>query len=232
MNFSNRILVFALGLTVGLLIGAGFFIFKIDDYLSKIEFFKGSPDTVMVVTESKDKNLQNTKNNYTKSFQKNNLQSKSADTTKTSSDSISFLKDSLNKDTVITFVPTNSDEIVVKKDELLLVKSIDVLNFSQENKTEKDSILQKESGIKNDSKNSVAAFKVEFWQSPVNYKGYKMSKNKIVLFGIAQNEQVKIYKVEDSFYMKQLENIYRLDFTNDFRQFESVKDQAVLAKIK
>ena len=232
MNLSNRTLVFLLGLTVGLLIGAGFFIFKIDDYISKIEFFKSSPDTVKVITESKNNSPKNQKNNFSKSNGKSNLQKNTSDSLKTKSDSLAFKRDSLNGDTVIKFLSTNGDEIVVKKDELLSVKNIDVVNFSPVTKNAKDSILQKESGIKDDSKNSVSAFKVEFWQSPVNYKGYKMSKNKIVLFGIAQDEALKIYKLDDLFYMKQQQNIYRLDFTNDFRQFESVKDQSVLAKIK
>lgn len=227
MNFSNRIIIFLLGLSTGLLIGAGFFIFKIDDYIGKLELFKSSPDTVKVITESKENKK---KDVVFKQFQKN-PQKNAADSSRTTPDSLVVnVRDSLYNDSVLSFSQNNPDDIVVKKDELLSVKNIDVVNYSIENKNPKDSVLEKESGIKTD--NLLSAFKVEFWQSPINYKGYKMSKNKLVLFGISQDEQLKIYKVDDAFYMKHLQNVYRLDFTNDFRQFESVKDQSLLVKLK
>jgi hypothetical protein len=52
MNFSNKIIVFLLGLSLGLLVGAGFFIFKIDDYISKMELFKSAPDTTIILTQN------------------------------------------------------------------------------------------------------------------------------------------------------------------------------------
>jgi len=229
MGFSNRIIVFLLGLSVGLLIGAGFFIFKIDDYLSKIEFFKSSPDTVRVITQTKSE--ESKKGQYPLRVSGKNPVKVSADTARTAADSslAGLPVDSLASDTTVVFTGS-PDEIVVKKDELLSVRNIDVVSYAAESKSPKDSILQKESGIKDDK--TFAAFKVEFWQSPINYKGYKMSKNKIVLFGIGQDETLKIYRVDDAFYMKHQQNVYRLDFTNDFRQFESVKDQTLLARLK
>src|SRR5687768_13700143 len=159
MNFSNKIIVFLLGLSLGLLAGAGFFIFKIDDYLSKLEFFKSAPDTVKVITETKGENTK-PYTNYSKTIQKTTAASN--DSVKLISDSLVQMgRDSFPPDTVIAFNGTSTDEIVVKKDELLSVKNIDVVNYAAENKNPKDSILQKESGIKEDK--SLAAFKVEFW---------------------------------------------------------------------
>jgi hypothetical protein len=141
--------------------------------------------------------------------------------------------DSTARDSNLTRYNTNPDEIIVRKDEMMDAKTIDVtLVGSADIKTAKDSLLEKESGIRDESKSPVTAYQVEFWQSPVNYKGYKMLKNKIVLFGVGLSDNLKLYKIEDALYLKQQQNVYRLAFTSDFHQFESVKDANVLAKIK
>jgi hypothetical protein len=235
MNFSNRLTIFLLGLSVGLLVGAGFFIFKIDDYLSKMSLFKSGPDTIVAVTQNKteDKKDQASAKKWEqtkKTVGKDSLTVSKNDSVKVIS---SNLKDSLVADSSLTVYNPHPDDIVVKKDEMVSAKVIDVTNVTPPDpKNPKDSILQKESGIRDDTKNSVNAYQVEFWQSPINYKGYKMLKNKIVLFGIAQNENLKLFKIEDGIYMKQQQNVYRLAFTSDFKQFENVKDQTVLAKLK
>jgi hypothetical protein len=236
MNFSNKFIIFLLGLSLGLLVGAGFFIFKIDDYISKLELFKSSPDTVVTVNEDKNANdkLKDQKNTNWTQVKKTEVKD-STPLTKNDTTNISEVNtnDSTRVDSNLTAYNGNQEEIVVRKDELVTARSIDVNNVSGTDvKNPKDSLLQKESGIKDVSKDPVTAYQVEFWQSPINYKGYKMLKNKIVLFGIAQSENLKLYKIEDALYMKQQQNVYRLAFTSDFRQFESVKDQSVLAKIK
>ena len=236
MNLSNKFIVFLLGLAVGLLIGAGFFIFKIDDYISKLELFKSAPDTIITIADNKGddkpKNIQHTNQVTVKQDRK-----KDDSLTRMANDSTSGrlpvnLPDSIGTDSGKTGL-VNNENIIVKKDELLSAKTIDVTTLiAGENKNPKDSLLQKESGVRDDSKNQLTAYQVEFWQSPINYKGYKMLKNKIVLFGITQADNLKLYRIEDALYMKQQQNVYRLAFTGDFRQFENVKDQSVLAKIK
>ena len=101
MNFSNRMIVFLLGLSVGLLIGAGFFIFKIDDYLSKMEFFKSTPDTVKVITESKDIKNKSSQTAFIKSNKKNSQNN--SDSAQTLSDSLAANqnRDSVPNDTII-----------------------------------------------------------------------------------------------------------------------------------
>jgi|ERR1051326_1273635 hypothetical protein len=235
MHLSNKFMIFFLGLSIGLLIGAGFFIFKIDDYISKMSFFKSAPDTVVKVEHDKEGQKQSA--NQNKTWAQNKRNSVAKDSAGNKNDSLKVLtqnlrSDSLQPDSSVIHSTTTTDDIVVKKDELVAATTIDVTNVGgAESKNPKDSLLQKESGIRDD-KNPVTAYQVEFWRSPINYKGYKMLKNKIVLFGIAQGENLKLYKIEDALYMKQQQNVYRLSFTDDFRQFESVKDQSVLARIK
>ena len=141
--------------------------------------------------------------------------------------------DSLLKDS--TFKPTAvlDEEINVRKDEMIAMRTISVMNINEDtDKSTTDSLLQTVSGIRDDSKNALVSFKVEFWQSPVNYRGYKMGKNKIVLFGMKEDDDVQLYKIKDEIYLRQNENFYRMDYINEFRAFEKVNDRNVLVKLK
>lgn len=228
---TNKIIVFLFGVTLGLLIGAGVFILRIDEYISKLELFQSSKDTITIV---KKEPLPG-KTSGKKSIDPNHKNKKS----KSQNDSASFsgLADSLTLagDTISLSTTLRRDSldelIVVKKDEIVGSSSLNVINLGTINKTgTKDSVLQDVSGIKDDGRNQVSKFTVEFWQSPINYKGYKMSKNKIVLFGINPDENVRIYRVEETIYLRQASTLYRMDYTNEFRGLERVNDPQLLAK--
>ena len=108
------------------------------------------------------------------------------------------LKNHISKDSLAS-ASVNSDDIIVRKDELLSTKTFEVINLNPSaNRTNaKDSLLQKVSGIKDDKNNSQQFFNIELWQSPLNYKGYKMSKYKIILYGIESSDGLKIVKLDD-----------------------------------
>jgi hypothetical protein len=50
-------------------------------------------------------------------------------------------------------------------------------------------------------------FMVEFWSSPINFKGYKYGNNIIQLFGL-NNYNCKLYTVNGSLYLRHLEKVY------------------------
>ena len=72
---------------------------------------------------------------------------------------------------------------------------------------------------------------IEFWQSPLNYRGYKMSKGKLVLFGAEPTEELTLYKMEEVVYMKNKTGVFRLDLSSDFRQAERINDATLLARL-
>ena len=128
----------------------------------------------------------------------------------------------------------NSDDVVVRKDELLSTKTVEVINLNPtvSRANAKDSLLQKVSGIRDDRNNTKQYFNIEFWQSPLNYKGYKMSKYKIVLYGIALNDGMKVFKLDDVIYLKNLTNVFKLDYTSDFAFYERITDELIISKLK
>ncbi|TVQ14903.1 MAG: hypothetical protein EA361_06890 [Bacteroidetes bacterium] len=58
---------------------------------------------------------------------------------------------------------------------------------------------------------------VEFWESPLNSTGYKMGKNKIVLYGIRSFDMVTLTKHNKKVYMKYFNELYPLEITTSFK---------------
>lgn len=234
-GFRDKIQVFFLGLMLGLLIGGGFFILKLDSYFKELSFYKSSQDEPgeEIVKEEVKPNKQSHPKKSTKEITVA-PQKAVQDTAKTvqkerltGADTLTASNDSI--------VPVDklagNNDIVIRKDEMMAAQIIEIINLSltaSAGKSTKDSLLQQVSGIREDVKTSV---RVEFWRSPLNYKGYKMTRGKIVLYGISSADPVSVFKLEDDIYLKHLGIVYRLSFTNEFRQFEKVNDVSVLARL-
>lgn len=74
-------------------------------------------------------------------------------------------------------------------------------------------------------------FSVEFWKSPINYKGYKMGRGKIVLFGIYQSNDVSLVSIGNSVFLKNQELYFRLEPTEVFCNLNPVTDKNLLAQL-
>ena len=66
---------------------------------------------------------------------------------------------------------------------------------------------------------------------PAN-KGYKMSKYKLILYGVSSPEGLKIYKLDDIVYLKSTSFVYRLDATGEFKPYERITDESILNRLK
>jgi len=107
----------------------------------------------------------------------------------------SLVIDSIKTDSIISLDTmdnqTNPADIVVVKDELIFSKQIiptgDAKGFLCDNSTELDSLL-----VDNVTTIAQKGINVEFWKSPVNFKGYKLNKRKLILFGFMEFDSVKL----------------------------------------
>lgn len=230
-NFKDKLQIFVIGLLMGILLGGGFFLLKLDQYLTNFQFIKSEKGTISEETVNQMKATENAQK-FTKEKLRENQSRKSTASTDTFSTMQSntrngkdYLEDSLLTDSLDLL----DEEIVVRKDELLTSRAVELIYIGS-TKKHKDSLLQKLTGIREGQDNPV--YKVEFWRSPLNYRGYKMSKNKLVLFGIGSTEPIILYKLDDHFYLKHLQNSYHLDFTDAFRPFDRVTDEEVLARLQ
>lgn len=232
----TRLVYFLFGASVGLLIGGSFFIFKIDEYLSRVELFTpGVQDTIIVTENEGDKGKKSGNEKWQDTRQYNKLKAdKNSEADSLAGGTLDTRSDTTGVDSsgIVTKDFNNNDEVIeVKKDELVQRISIPVSNYQPLQKSQKDSMLQNVSGIRDDTKSNSSYFQVEFWESPVNYRGYKMTKNKLVLFGIAPPGDVRIYKIDDAYYLRHQAAYYKIEFSGEFRGFEKVSDAGVIAKL-
>jgi len=60
---------------------------------------------------------------------------------------------------------------------------------------------------------------VEFWESPISFSGYKLSKSKLIIYGLSPQLDYQIYKRNESYYLIFHSITYELFETEEFRQF-------------
>ncbi|MFA6923018.1 MAG: hypothetical protein WC223_02085 [Bacteroidales bacterium] len=119
----------------------------------------------------------------------------------------------------------NEDDIVIKKDQLILTKDIEINHESEKQNKNLDSLID----YNQESKYSL---KVEFWESPINYKGYKMSKSKIVLFGINPYENPTIQRQNNSICLLYRNDKYLLEYSDEFIPFRKISNNTVNKNFK
>lgn len=146
-----------------------------------------------------------------------------------SASSLSAIPDSLQSDSGLL----SPENIVVKKDRLIFSTTLKlkIKDKSEENPAKQDSLIEEISGVhKEEDKKE---YNVEFWESPINYKGYKMGNKKIVLFGLdGEFENISLFQVDKKIYMKHYDTVYQLDVTYNFESFKKITDKTLLTKIE
>lgn len=109
----------------------------------------------------------------------------------------------------------NKKEITVKKDELLLKKEI-VLNQHIDSKL--DSLM----GV-TPKQTDGQMVTVEFWKSPINYRGYKRSPKKIVIYGVSKYNEAQFVCTEKNVFLIDNNKKYLLKMTDAFLKLEATK---------
>ena len=185
-----------------------FFIFKIDDYLKK--FNKPNIDNIKIVEQSVSTD-KSEKKEESKSDKKKNINTKN-------SPNINYSEvDALLKE----------EDVNVAQEELLSVKNIKVINLDTDSK--RDTLTGQLAGVTNAEYPNL--FFVEFWKTPLNSKGYRMTRNRVILYGLSDFSSITIYKVDDSYYLKNDDVVYKISSGTEFKPMELVNDSQLLAKI-
>lgn len=119
--------------------------------------------------------------------------------------------------------PTN--KINIQKEELLfsIELFVIVLDTVTTKPQLKDTLVEKVADVKPKPEN--LKYKVEFWDSPINFSGYKMANNRLVLFGLEYFEsQTKLFSYKQKTYLKNLNDYYLLEISYDYKPYKKVKD--------
>jgi hypothetical protein len=120
----------------------------------------------------------------------------------------------------------------VKQDKLIFAKSFKVPGidvFLGDNPDKLDSLLtDNKSNLQNKNKN---VLRVEFWKSPINYKGYKTGKNKLVLFGVEQFNMISFKLLNNMLYMHYISDYYQIEKSDDFKSLTPVNNPQLLSQL-
>lgn len=209
LRFKYKIPPFVFGVSIGLLVGVAFFIFKIDDYVKR--FNKPTIDDIKV-TEQTIINAP-----ADKKAQKNTANKKISINTKHSPNINYSEVDALLKE----------EDVTVAQEELLSVKNIKVINLDGSSK--RDTLTGQLAGVTTSDYPNL--FFVEFWKTPLNSKGYRMTRNRVILYGLSDFSSITIYKVDDNYYLKNDDVVYKISSGTEFKPMELVNDTDLLAKI-
>ena len=206
-NLKRKIPTFVFGLSIGLLVGIGFFVLKINDLFNKLKESASEKITVIektVNTTDEDETTKN-KNRFKINFKKSTK---------------------INYSEVDSLIKEDSG-INIASDELLTVKNIKIIQIGEFIPSKDSSDIQK---TRLDDINSDLYF-VEFWKTPLNSKGYRFTKNKIMLYGFDDFSNLTLYEIDHSFYIKSSDQVYKLLYSSEFKQLDRVLDSELLAKI-
>lgn len=99
-----------------------------------------------------------------------------------------------------------ADDATVLRDELLFVKQLMVM---EESADAEGNVLRKPYGNK--------PLRVEFWKSPVNYSGYRLTESRLVLFGVFAIDSVNLIQREDALWLVVMGDRFSLKETYDFK---------------
>ncbi len=207
MQIKRKIPAFVFGVSIGLIIGVGFFIFKMDDYFSKM---KSASSKEIKVIEQPVQQEEKEKTKEDKERYKINTK----------------VSPYTNYKEVDSLIKSEDGEVNLAKEEFISVKNIKLIDLDN---NQKDTLSPKLAGVNHND--NATLFFVEFWKTPLNSKGYRMTKNRIILYGFSDFSSLNLYKVDDFYYLKSEEQVYKVSANSDFMPMDRVSDSDLLAKI-
>lgn len=139
------------------------------------------------------------------------------------------VSDSINLDSVVKKSDIIDDFSVVKE-ELLYSRSVHLINKDLKNdQLNKVDTIFLDENIGNN--NTSAEYNIEFWKSPINFKGYKTGKNKIVLFGIYEFKKLSLKKQNDILYLQCDDKYYIIENTDNYKPLSLLSNKLLINKL-
>jgi len=110
------------------------------------------------------------------------------------------------------------EQIKIKTDTKLSSKKISII-YLENNSNDKDSLIKDALAINEVNNESIL---IEFWESPIHYSGYKLSKSKLIVFDLSPQFDYVIYKNENNYYLYFQSIYYELNNTGEFLPFVTI----------
>jgi hypothetical protein len=132
-----------------------------------------------------------------------------------------------------------ANDLEVKKDQLLIAIPFQVNTiYTGSNDKQQTGLTASVSDKLNpaaglpDNEQVKSSVDVEFWVSPVNYKGYRFGETKLILFGVDEPDQVSLFKQDGNFYLSIQSSVYLLEKSEDFLPYVKLRDSEIPLALK
>lgn len=115
------------------------------------------------------------------------------------------------------------NDLVIVQDKLMETKKVLIIKADQNFKLSKvDSLLK----VFEDSPSTEnETMLVEFWKSPVNYRGFKMLKNRLIVYGIDHKTPIGLFLNKGKLFLKADTHFYKLYPTDQFELLAIADDE-------
>ncbi len=133
-----------------------------------------------------------------------------------------FLLDTL-KNKIFPRDTSTEEGLSIKRDEQIAAMRIPIIYL--EPSVEKDSVIKDLLGI---NENLPTEMTAQFWSSPLNFSGYKLSKNTLILYGLSDQYEYIVYHKNDAYYLSNDAIFYVLEETQQFLPYSEVDKTSVL----
>ena len=155
--------------------------------------------------------------------------SDSIDTKAFANNTINNTIDSIYTDSIVKKY-NNLNNYSIAKEELLFSKTLKIHNkdIKSESLNIADTIF-KEDNI--GDYNVSSEYNIEFWKSPINFKGYKTGKNKIILFGIYDFKKLLLKKQNDLLYLQCDDKYYIIENTDNFKPLSIIANKKTINQL-
>lgn len=138
-------------------------------------------------------------------------------------DSIDVLEDSLLAD---SRKDTTSEDLTIKREKLLATEKLPIQYLNEDETETIDSLLAESLGVK---KEKLKFLTIEYWESPLNFEGYKLSKGKLVLYGISDQFDFELIKNGNFYFLSSDDIAYQFKETDKFEALKIVSNATVYA---
>lgn len=217
---------FLSGILIGMLAALGIVFLIMNDFSpSKLigwDDDKSSGDTIVDLTTSKDTRSAKS----VKSFNASNSPINQEELLPFDSTSIT----QINSDSSQSFVPINNEEIVVRRDELIKSIVVEAIKIGKSNSNPRtDSLLNVFQGGQASNDDS---YRLEFWQSPVNFKGFKLIRNGIITFGLDPEDVTKVFEFNGTLILRNGASYFKIFPTDRFMPYQRITDENTIKQLR
>jgi len=116
----------------------------------------------------------------------------------------------------------NEDDLSISREKMIKTVKLPITYLDEE--LTKDTSLQESLGIE---EVQIKSIYIEFWESPLNFEGYKLSNKKIIVYGLSPLFDYKMYKNKGYYYFAYQDVYFKMKETQDFLPFAEVSKSEV-----